>query len=100
MGVWLPRQEPLPRRTLNSFQNILKMNRNTGKKIIIPSSPKNSKHRLPNQQKPFRRLLTTLKGWQKAFKKEQILPGKTSTTLNHLYTSIQIDHVKGDKRNE
>jgi hypothetical protein len=61
MGIWFPRQKPLPRNTLNSFENILKDNGFVGENFVIPNTPKDPHNRMSNHHDPFKRLLATFK---------------------------------------
>jgi hypothetical protein len=87
MRIWFPRQEPLPRNTLDFFQDILQDNGFIGKNFIIPSTPNNPKTACQTILIPLRDFFPRLRDDKKSSKREQNFPGSTSTTPNHLYTS-------------
>jgi hypothetical protein len=71
MRIWFPRQEPLPRNTLDFIQNFLKIDGFNGENFIVPNTPKNPNNRMSNQPNLFERLFSMLKRRQKTFEKRE-----------------------------
>jgi hypothetical protein len=88
-------RQPLPKNTRNSFQNVLNLNGFVGEDFVFFNTPKEPNNRMSDHQKSSKEFLSMI-----ASKRDQIEPGKISTTSNHLYTSTQIDQAKGHKTNK